>query len=168
MSVPFGSFPFDAAGVDNFVHPVFLMATRAPTTLDIQNPGTRWQDNSVNPAVQYYTIGNGLWYEFPNSGFGVSSVTGTANQILATPTTGAIVLSLIGPYTPATYTAHGVLVGEGTGSIVATATGTAGQFLVSNGASADPTFSNRYTSIGCYSSCRNYSSNAFSTYLYCK
>jgi len=132
--------PF-ATGVDAFVYPQFIgYALRAPTTQDIYNPGTRWQDNSVNPAVQYYTIGAGVWYEYPNTSFGVSSVTGTANQILATPAVGAVVLSLIGPYTPATYTAHGVLIGEGTGSIVATATGSAGQFLVSNGASADPTF----------------------------
>ena len=132
--------PF-ATGVDAFVYPQFIgYALRAPTTKDIYNPGTRWQDNSVNPAVQYYTTGAGLWYEYPNTSFGVSSVTGTANQILATPTVGAVVLSLIGPYTPATYTAHGVLVGEGSGSIVATAVGTAGQYLVSNGAGVDPSF----------------------------
>ncbi len=40
----------------------------------------------------------------------------------------------------ATFTAHGVLIGEGTGAIVATATGTAGQVLVSGGSSADPSF----------------------------
>lgn len=132
--------PF-ATGVDAFVYPQFIgYAQRAPTTQDIYNPGTRWQNNAVSPAAVYYTVGAGLWYQLPNSSFGVSSVTGTANQILATPTVGAVVLSLIGPYTPATYTAHGVLIGEGTGSIVATATGTSGQFLVSNGASADPTF----------------------------
>ncbi|CAB4132599.1 hypothetical protein UFOVP256_55 [uncultured Caudovirales phage] len=132
--------PF-ATGVDSFVYPQFIgYALRAPNTQDIYNPGTRWQDNSVNPAVQYYTTGAGLWYEYPNSSFGVSSVTGTANQILATPTVGNVVLSLIGPYAPATYTAHGTLVGEGTGAIVAVAPGTAGQFYVSNGASADPSF----------------------------
>lgn len=132
--------PF-ATGVDAFVYPQFIgYALRAPTTQDIYNPGTRWQDNSVNPAVQWYTTGAGLWYEYPNSSFGVSSVTGTANQILASPTVGAVVLSLIGPYTPATYTAHGVLIGEGTSSIVATSAGTAGQLLTSGGASADPTW----------------------------
>jgi hypothetical protein len=39
-----------------------------------------------------------------------------------------------------TLTAHGVLVGEGTSNVIATATGTAGQALISNGASADPSF----------------------------
>lgn len=72
---------------------------------------------------------------------GVTSVTGTANQILASPTTGAVILSLIGPYTPATYTAHGVLVGEGTSSIVAVGpSGSTGQVLQNN-AAADPSYS---------------------------
>jgi len=86
----------------------------------------------------YIYGGGGNWVELATSGGGVLSVTGTANQILASPTTGSVVLSLIGPYTPATYTAHGVLIGEGTSSIVATAAGTAGQILTSGGASADP------------------------------
>jgi hypothetical protein len=134
-----GGTPF-ATGVDAFVYPQFIgYALRAPTTQDIYNPGTRWQNNAVSPAVQYYTIGAGIWYELPNSGFGVTSVTGTANQILATPTVGAVVLSLIGPYTPATYTAHGVLIGEGTSSIVAAAVGTTGQVLI-GATGADPAF----------------------------
>lgn len=126
--------------IDGFVYPQFIgYALRAPTTQDIYNPGTRWQDNSVNPAVQFYTIGAGVWYELPNTSFGVSSVTGTANQILANPTVGAVVLSLIGPYTQASYTAHGVLIGEGTSSIVATAVGATGT-LFSGNTGADPTF----------------------------
>lgn len=71
----------------------------------------------------------------------VSSVAGTANQIAASSATGDVVLSLIGPYTPATYTAHGVLLGEGTSSIVAIApSATVGLALVSAGASADPAY----------------------------
>lgn len=56
--------------------------------------------------------------------------------------TGTIAYSTV-PYGgtgAATFTAHGVLVGAGTSSIAATGTGTAGQVLTSNGASADPTF----------------------------
>jgi hypothetical protein len=94
--------PF-ATGVDAFVYPQFLgIPLRAPTTQDIYNPGTRWQDNSVNPAVQYYTIGAGIWYELPNTSFGVSSVTGTAGQITASPTVGPVVLSI-----PAAFVAPG-------------------------------------------------------------
>ncbi len=72
---------------------------------------------------------------------GVTSVSGTANQVaVANGTTNAVV-SLIGPYTPATYTAHGLLVGEGTSSIAALGTGSAGQIVQSGGASADPSYS---------------------------
>jgi fibronectin-binding autotransporter adhesin len=56
-----GGTPF-ATGVDGFVYPQFIgYAQRAPTSQDIENPGTRWQDNSVNPAVIYETTGAGLW-----------------------------------------------------------------------------------------------------------
>ena len=41
----------------------------------------------------------------------------------------------------ATFTANGVLVGNGTGAIISTATGTAGQCLISNGAGSSPNFS---------------------------
>ncbi len=41
----------------------------------------------------------------------------------------------------ATLTAHGVLIGEGTGNVAATAAGSAGQILQSGGASADPSYS---------------------------
>ena len=71
----------------------------------------------------------------------VTSVSGTANQVGVATGTTTPVISLIGPYTPATYTAHGVLVGEGTSSIVALADGSAGQVLQSGGASADPAYS---------------------------
>src|SRR3954465_1071618 len=54
--------PF-ASGVDAFVYPQFIgYALRAPTTQDIYNPGTRWQDNSVNPAIIYETTGSGNWF----------------------------------------------------------------------------------------------------------
>lgn len=56
-----GGTPF-AIGVDAFVYPQFIgYALRPPTTQDIYNPGTRWQDNSVNPPVIYETTGAGLW-----------------------------------------------------------------------------------------------------------
>ena len=71
----------------------------------------------------------------------VTSVSGTANQVAVATGTTTPVISLVGPYTPATYTAHGVLIGEGTSSIVALAAGTAGQILQSGGASADPAYS---------------------------
>jgi len=122
--------PF-ATGVDAFVYPQFIgYALRAPSTQDIYNPGTRWQDNSVNPPVQYYTVGAGLWYQTANTAFGVSSVSGTANQITAAPTTGNVVLSI-----PAAFIAPGSIastttVTSGT-SMVATTTLTAGTGITS-------------------------------------
>ncbi len=58
---------FNSAGtaiadhVDPFVNPPFINAQRAPTTLDVMYPGTRWQDNSVNPPIIYSTTGAGNW-----------------------------------------------------------------------------------------------------------
>lgn len=117
--------------VDGFVYPQFLgIPLRAPTTQDIYNPGTRWQDNSVNPPVQYYTVGAGLWYQTANTAFGVSSVTGTANQITASPTTGNVILSI-----PAAFIAPGSIastttITSGT-SMSATTTFTAGTGITS-------------------------------------
>ena len=68
---------------------------------------------------------------------GVTSLTGTANQISLTGATGAITASLVGPYTPTTYTTHGILLGEGTSSMVPTAVMTNGQLLVGS-TGADP------------------------------
>jgi hypothetical protein len=67
------------------------------------------------------------------------NVVGTANQVTVTGAGHTETISLIGPYTPATYTAHGVLIGEGTSSIVATTPGTTGQVLIGS-TGADPAF----------------------------
>jgi hypothetical protein len=120
--------------------------TRAPSSTDVLYPVGKewvWINNSIYKLLGFSTsagVTSANWVQISSSTGPVESVTGTANQILANPTTGNVVLSLIGPYTPATYTAHGVLIGEGTGSIVATSAGTAGQVLTSSGASADPTW----------------------------
>jgi len=74
-------------------------------------------------------------------------IAGTANQVATTAGTGSVAISLIGPYTPATYTAHGVLLGEGTSSIVATTAGTNGQVLIGS-TGADPAFSTLTSSDG--------------------
>lgn len=135
---------FQVYGIGQALIPVL------PPPLPFQNAPTSNQTNyeigqlvftpPTAPTAFYMYGGGGNWIELATSAGDVLSVTGTANQILASPTTGAVVLSLIGPYTPATYTAHGVLIGEGTSSIVATSAGTAGQLLTSGGASADPTW----------------------------
>lgn len=69
----------------------------------------------------------------------VTSVTGTANQVAVANSTTTPVISLIGPYTPSTYLAHGVLIGSGTSSITTTAVGATGTVLQGN-TGADPTW----------------------------
>lgn len=134
---------FQVYGIGQALIPVL------PPPLPFQNPPTSNQTNYEigqlvfspphTPTAFYLYAGGGNWIELVTSAGDVLSVTGTANQILATPITGNVVLSLIGPYTPATYTAHGVLIGEGISSIVATAAGTTGQVLTAT-TSADPAF----------------------------
>jgi hypothetical protein len=69
--------------VDGYVYPPFIgYAMRAPTTQDVYNPGTEWQDNSVSPPVIYETTGAGLWYA--DSG---TSATLTALTVTPGPTT---------------------------------------------------------------------------------
>jgi fibronectin-binding autotransporter adhesin len=53
-----GAFGFDD---DPYVNPPYINAMRAPTSQDIQLPGTRWQDSSVNPPIVYATTGGGNW-----------------------------------------------------------------------------------------------------------
>jgi hypothetical protein len=142
---------FQLYGVGQGLFPVL------PPPIPFENPPTSYQTNyeigqlvfspPVNPNAFWFYGGGGNWIEIASSAGDVLSVTGTANQILANPTTGAVVLSLIGPYTPATYTAHGVLIGEGTGSIVATTPGTNGQLLIGS-TGADPAFSTVTTTTG--------------------
>ena len=115
--------------VDAYVYPQFIgYPMRAPTTQDVYQPGTRWQDNSVSPPVQYYTVGAGLWYQTANTAFGVSSVTGTANQITASPTTGNVVLSI-----PAVFAAPGSISAVTSITAGTTLTATAGNITATNG-----------------------------------
>jgi len=52
-----------------------------------------------------------------------------------------VTFTLTGPPSPTTLTNHGVVIGQGTSAVVATAAGSAGQVLQSGGASADPVYS---------------------------
>lgn len=125
MPAPFGSFPFDAAGIDNFAHPLFIGdAMRAPTTQDIQNPGTRWQDNSVSPPVIYETTGAGNWYtggnaEATTSSFGIVQLATLSELQNGNAPTGAYVPTsndvatviagiVVGAVPPATETQAGI------------------------------------------------------------
>lgn len=89
----------------------------------------------------YGTNGAGVkgWY-LQSSASVVDAIAGTANQIAASSATGNVTLSLAGPHGFATQTAHGVILGEGTAALAASAAGTTGQAFLSGGASADGAF----------------------------
>lgn len=152
-------------------NPLPIKSTRNPTTSDKiapdgapYNVGREWTNTTTQAVFSY--AGSGNWtllgsgstggvlsvtgddsvVVLPTSG-GTINLNGTANQILTTSSTNGETFSLIGPYTPATYTAHGVLVGEGSSSIVATAAGTNGQVLLGS-TTADPAFGTLTTSTG--------------------
>jgi hypothetical protein len=143
-------YSLNAGVVPGGLNNLLVLAT-APTSSTIYGPAGQLLvgqralvvNDSIWELIGFTSSPTGLsanWVELANSSGEVLSITGTTNQISASSPTGNVTLSLIGPYTPAIYTAHGVLVGEGTGSIVATAVGTAGQYLVSGGAGVDPSF----------------------------
>jgi len=81
MPTPFGSFPFDASGVDNFAHPQMLAPNlRAPGVNDFQNPGTTWLDTSVTPRVIYITTGGGNWYQIGGGAGSFTNLTVSGNE----------------------------------------------------------------------------------------
>lgn len=142
-----------------------VRSTRNPTTNDFKYPiGSMWINTSNNTAW-LLTSNPGVWSEFAASVAGaIVSITGdsggaesaaggnfnilgTANQVAVTGSAATETISLIGPYTPSTYTAHGVLIGEGTSSIVAAAVGTNGQVLLGS-TGADPVFGTLTTTTG--------------------
>lgn len=137
---------------------------RPPTSADVLWPqGKRWID-TVNVAewvLATFSSSQGAvtanWIATGGGTAEVSTLTGdsgtatpvggnikiagTSNQITTAGAGSSVTLSLSGPYTPATYTAHGVLLGEGTSSVVAVApSATTGVALVSQGAAADPAY----------------------------
>lgn len=60
------------------------------------------------------------------------TLSGTANQVAITGGANSDTISLIGPYTPSTYTLNGILFGNTTSSIQATAAGANGVLITSN------------------------------------
>lgn len=68
---------------------------------------------------------------------------GTNISVTGSPVTigGAATINVSGPPSATTLTNHGVVIGQATSAVVATAAGSAGQVLQSGGASADPAYS---------------------------
>lgn len=142
--------------------PLPISSTRDPTTSDKLSPdgspymiGIPWINTTLAKNWQY--AGSGNWTLLGSGSVGgITSITGdsggaevpssgnftlsgTTHQILVAGSANTETFSLVGPYTPATYTAHGVLIGEGTSSIVAASVGTTGQVLTGS-TGADPAF----------------------------
>lgn len=159
MTIP-GNNPLAYEGIPQTSPPNAIVANRSPASTDVNFAvDTIWVNQVSNTVWVLTSISNGAatWTAM-GAGAGGSIVTitgdsggaesplagnfnikGTANQIQVAGSANTETLSLIGPYTPATYTAHGVLLGEGTASIAATAAGTNGQVLTGN-TGADPAF----------------------------
>jgi hypothetical protein len=133
---------FQAYGLGQALIPVL------PPPLGFQNPPTSFQTQyeigqivftpPTAPTTFFIYGGGGHWVQLTTSLGTILSVNGTPNQIQATVSSGNVDLSLIGPYSPSSFTAHGVLIGEGSSSIAATSPGVAGQLLTSSGPLADP------------------------------
>lgn len=150
----------------NAANPAYSTATFPSTATGtgkiLRADGTNWVATTATFPDTAGSSGNFLksdgtnWSSAAGASGTVTSVSGTTNQVSVATGTTTPVISLVGPYTPATYTAHGVLIGESTSSIVALAAGSAGQVLQSGGASADPV----------YSTSTYPSTNAISTLLY--
>jgi hypothetical protein len=139
-----------------------VISTVSPSTSDTNYPlGKRWVNRIANAeyVLTSETSSGGVttanWQVTASPTGAVSTETGdtgtatpaagnikhagTANQIVTSASGSTVTYALTGPYTPATYTAHGVLIGEGTSSIAATAAGTDGQVLT-GATGADPSF----------------------------
>lgn len=101
--------PLGYLGIDLNNQPQTIVADRPPTVNDIQFPGTVWIERSVTPRVIYQTTGGGVWI--------ISS-----SSVL-----------------PVSLTDHGVVLGQGTDPMVATAVGATGEVLIGS-TGADPAF----------------------------
>lgn len=147
--------PLSGMGVRAINPPNVTVATAAPTTntagvlgdfVSVPSAGTTYQLTNISGSPYVYT-----WSLLGGSSAEVNTINtnapiagnytlaGTAAQIAVAQSAGTSTFSLTGPYTPATYTAHGVLVGEGASSIAALAVGTTGQVLI-GATGADPAF----------------------------
>ena len=144
-----------------------VISVRAPTTNDFKYPlGAIWINKTTSTSYQLVT-NPGIWTILGNAtGGDIQSLTGgtggailptlgninllgTANQINTVGSGDTITWSLTGPYAPATYTDHGVLVGSGTSDITALSVGATGT-LLAGATGADPAFTASPTITGTF------------------
>ncbi len=112
------------------------------TTASANSTATYTFTYPPNPGTAGYVLrtdgSGGTTWVANGGGSAVTSAIGTSNQIAVSSATGDVTFSLVGPYTPATYTTNGILYGAGTSSIGVTAQGASGTVLHGNGGT--PTF----------------------------
>lgn len=143
MSVPvLQSFEKDLTKIVFTINQLCLNANTpvVVTTLDVADGGT----GATTLAAHGVVIGNGT-SPVNVTGAGTATQVLTSNGASADPTFQAIptpgTLAVTGGGTGVTtLAAHGLVVGNGASAVNVTGAGTAGQALISNGASADPTF----------------------------
>lgn len=88
----------------------------------------------------YYASDTGALSIWNGSSWSSLSGTGTVTSVgLSTPLGGGTVTSA-GTLGTSSFTNHGVVLGQGSSALAVTSAGTAGQLLISGGASADPAF----------------------------
>ena len=114
--------------------PAIVVVARDPTTTDLSGPSGN------------YAIGQ-LWYSTASQTyFGLLSVSAGSSNWGALGTATAVTVPN-GGTGAATFTTHGVLVGEGTSAIQATAAGTNGQLLIGS-TGANPAFATVTSTLG--------------------
>lgn len=88
-SSTFSPNPLGYEGIDFYQNPPFINANRPPSTHDQLNPGSIWQDNSVNPPNQYITSGAGTWVVLSSGAGFVGTLTGNTGGAIS-PSSGNI------------------------------------------------------------------------------
>ena len=144
--------PLGYEGIDiNSVANVLPIASRIPTTNDVQPYGTIWPYNGTSPVTLYISEGAGNWGTFVipsgdlltltgNSGTATPSsnnitLSGGTTGLVATGSGATITLSgtlavANGGTGAATLTSHGVLLGAGTSAVSALAAAATGSVLM--------------------------------------
>lgn len=131
-----GFFPIGKSWVNTLANTAYILTSLSPAST---GPTANWTLLGTNGGALNTLSDNSNTTVTPVSNN--IQIAGTAGQITTTAGSGVITLSLIGPYTPTTYTAHSVLLGEG-GSSIGTVgpDATSGIALISQGSSSDPIF----------------------------
>lgn len=152
MSTPCNSLDISQAGLVRFDgiatftgvattnHDVLVgAASNGITSVSPSTANKFLMSNGVAADPSFETISNSV---LPGSG-AITLSDGTNVTITGSPVSlgGSATVNVSGPPSATTLTNHGVVIGQATSAVTATATGSSGQVLQSRGASADPSYS---------------------------